>query len=266
MNDNAINHVDLQCLSCGCNLIRNDLKPNIAAKSTYKLFYIYRGSCVVNIEGVSHKVDTDCSVLVFPFQKYFFEQADDLKYYWLEFTGFQGSALVSQTAFNYAEPVVGRMNKDGFEFLFEYPECGTDETYDRYRNAAVVLLIFSFYLEHFPGKNQLENDYVYDARVYIEEHFSDPGLNVNTVVNYLKLNRSYFYRLFKTETGISPVDYINRRRISRAESLLTNRRMSIKDVAYSVGYTDQMYFSRVFKRLSGKTPTEYRNSIILNIK
>lgn len=259
MNDKAINHVDLQCLSCGCNLTRYDLRADTKAQSSYKLFYIYKGSCVMNINEVPHRVNADCSVLVFPFQKYRIEQADNLKYYWLEFTGFQGTALVSQTAFTYTSPVVGGMNKDGFEFLFEYPECGTDEAYDRYRNAAVVLLIFSFYLERFPGSGQRENDYVYAARVFIEDHYSDPSLNVNMVVSHLKLDRSHFYRLFKTETGVSPVDYINRRRISRAESLLTNRRMSIKDVAYSVGYTDQMYFSRVFKRLSGKTPTEFRN-------
>lgn len=117
----------------------------------------------------------------------------------------------------------------------------------------------SYYLERFPSRRKRENSYVFSARSYIQDNFSNPGFNVNSVVDYLKIDRSHFYRLFKNETGLSPVDYINRQRISRAEILLSNLRLSIKDVAFSVGFTDQMYFSKVFKRLNGKTPSEFRN-------
>ena len=258
MNSNSMNHVDLICLSSGNNLQTNSLHAETVAFSSYKLFYIYRGSCVVNVNGTSHLVETDCSIMIFPFQKYEIEQADSLKFFWIEFSGFAAAAFVSQLDFTVTSPTVGRLNKEDFELLFDYPDCSTNAAYEKYRNGAVILLMLSFYLEMFPGKYRKENRYVYSAKLYIEANFNNPELNVNTVVKHLKIDRSYFYRLFKNETGMSPVDYINRQRISRAELLLSDIRMSIKDVAFSVGYTDQMYFSRVFKRLNGHTPTQFR--------
>ena len=68
--------------------------------------------------------------------------------------------------------------------------------------------------------------------------------------------------LFKDETGLSVIDYINRHRISQAESMLSDQSLAIKDVAYSVGFSDQMYFSKVFKKHTGKTPTEYKRLIV----
>ena len=63
------------------------------------------------------------------------------------------------------------------------------------------------------------------------------------------------------EMGVSVIDYIVRRRISKAEIMLANSGLSVKDVAYSVGFSDQMYFSRVFKRIIGKTPSEFRKML-----
>lgn len=259
MNDQARNHVDLICLSCGSNLKSDKLHADTVASSSYKLFYVSRGSCVVNVDGTDHAVEQDCSILVFPFQKYKLEQVDNLKFLWIEFSGFTAAAMVSQLAFSRTSPTVGQLNINGFEQFFEYPTCPTYAVHQSYRNGAVILLIMSYYLERFPSRRKRENSYVFSARSYIQDNFSNPGFNVNSVVDYLKIDRSHFYRLFKNETGLSPVDYINRQRISRAEILLSNLRLSIKDVAFSVGFTDQMYFSKVFKSLNRKTPSEFRN-------
>ena len=236
--------MDLICLSCGSNLKSDKLHADTVASSSYKLFYVSRGSCVVNVDGTDHAVEQDCSILVFPFQKYKLVTA---------------AAMVSQMAFSRTSPTAGQLNINGFEQFFEYPTCPTYAVHQSYRNGAVILLIMSYYLERFPSRRKRENSYVFSARSYIQDNFSNPGFNVNSVVDYLKIDRSHFYRLFKNETGLSPVDYINRQRISRAEILLSNLRLSIKDVAFSVGFTDQMYFSKVFKRLNGKTPSEFRN-------
>ena len=86
--------------------------------------------------------------------------------------------------------------------------------------------------------------------------------DVRSLVEALKIDRSYLYRLFKDKTGVSVSDYITRTRISKAEVLLSNGSLSVKDVAYSVGFPDQMYFSRVFKKINGKTPTQFREMFV----
>ncbi len=261
MNDTAINHIDLICLSSGRSLKSKRMHINAVANSSYKLIYIYKGSCVVNVDGTNHAVEEGCSILIFPFQKYRLEQSDNLIFYWLEFSGFAAAAVVSQISFSRTSPTVGRLGETDFERFFELPECRENTVAGKYRNGAVILLIFSYYLEKYPNQRKTENSYVFSARVYIERNFGNPGFNVNKVADYLKIDRSHFYRIFKNETGLSPVDYINRQRISRAEMLLANLRMSIKDVAFSVGYSDQMYFSRVFKRLNGRTPSDFRKNM-----
>ena len=66
----------------------------------------------------------------------------------------------------------------------------------------------------------------------------------------------------KELTGMSPIDYLTTVRINRACFLLRNSSNNINEIAYSVGYSDPKYFSRVFKRTMGVTPTQYKNSAL----
>ena len=72
------------------------------------------------------------------------------------------------------------------------------------------------------------------------------------------ISESYFHMLFKKWSGLSPVDYRNRLRISHAKSILQNSSMSVGEVSAAVGFDDRFYFSRVFKALTGVSPQKYR--------
>lgn len=261
MKESQFNKIDLICHSCGCNLKTTDLKASVLYQSTYKLFYIFNGTCTVTVDGKKYILDTYCSLLVFPYQSYLIESSENLKFFWIEFSGIESTAMISQTAFRLSSPVVGKLNFRGFEYMFEYPDCKADAVFDKYRNGAAIILILSYYLEHFPYAGKRKNSYVTDARTFIEENYHNPDFSVKKIVEHLKIDRSHFYKLFKNETGLSPVDYITQLRISQAEILLVNDRMAIKDISYAVGFSDPLYFSRVFKRLNGKTPSEFRKNI-----
>ena len=75
---------------------------------------------------------------------------------------------------------------------------------------------------------------------------------------HVGLSSSYLCRIFKEETGLSMNAYITNLRMSKAGELLNDTNSYIKEVAISVGFEDQLYFSRLFKRYSGVTPSEYR--------
>ena len=113
-------------------------------------------------------------------------------------------------------------------------------------------------MEYFPKRESDFNIYVESALNFIERNFQNVHLSVQQVADYVKLDRTYLYRLFKQQMGMSIVEYINRRRVSRAEVMLIDMQISVKDVAFSVGFSDPMYFSRVFKRLNGITPTKFK--------
>lgn len=72
------------------------------------------------------------------------------------------------------------------------------------------------------------------------------------------ISESYFHMLFKKWSGLSPVDYRNRLRVAHAKSFLSNTSMSVNEIALSVGFDDQFYFSRVFKSVTGMSPQKYR--------
>ncbi len=72
------------------------------------------------------------------------------------------------------------------------------------------------------------------------------------------LSESYFYLLFKRSIGLSPVEYRNRIRVNTACSLLEGTSMSIDEISASVGFDTPFYFSRIFKKIMGHSPRQYR--------
>lgn len=74
------------------------------------------------------------------------------------------------------------------------------------------------------------------------------------------LSYCQLFRLFKSETGLSPQQYIEQQRIERAKRLLTVNRLSIKEIAAQVGFANQLYFSRRFQKATGLSPSQYRAS------
>ncbi|HEV2419113.1 MAG TPA: AraC family transcriptional regulator [Terriglobia bacterium] len=94
------------------------------------------------------------------------------------------------------------------------------------------------------------------AREIIESEHQKP-LTVKEVTARVGVSRSHFTLLFKKETGVTFKAYLREARLSKAAELLSTDHLSIKQVAYSVGYSHTSSFARDFKRRFGKTPVEY---------
>lgn len=73
------------------------------------------------------------------------------------------------------------------------------------------------------------------------------------------LSPYYFSRLFKRETGDTFIDYVTKIRIEKAKQLVRDPKRSMKEVCFEVGYRDPAYFTRVFKKMVGCTPSQYRS-------
>jgi AraC-like DNA-binding protein len=95
---------------------------------------------------------------------------------------------------------------------------------------------------------------------YIKLHVHDESLNRERMAQHAALSPGYFSILFKKHTGISPIHYLNKIRMDRAKELLRTSRISIKQIATLVGFSDSFYFSRVFGKETGMSPRDYRNA------
>lgn len=99
------------------------------------------------------------------------------------------------------------------------------------------------------------------AKEYIEEHFHQ-DLRASDVAGFLHITPNYFSTIFKQETGKSFCEYVSRLRVEKAKELLANTSFRVFEIAEEVGYKEYKYFAQVFKKLTGVTPTEYRERLL----
>ena len=97
---------------------------------------------------------------------------------------------------------------------------------------------------------------------YIRENLNQP-LTIQVLSDIAKLNPTYFSNLFSQYMGLSPIQYINKRRIEEAQLLLLSTDQTLYQIARQVGFSDEYYFSRVFKKTIGIAPDHYRKQDIL---
>lgn len=96
------------------------------------------------------------------------------------------------------------------------------------------------------------------VKEYIAEHYSDSGLSVNRISAEMNYSANYLGNAFKREYGESINDYLGKCRVEAAKHLMDETDMRIYEIAFAVGFNDQHYFSKTFRRFAGMSPSEYR--------
>jgi AraC-like DNA-binding protein len=103
--------------------------------------------------------------------------------------------------------------------------------------------------------------YTLQAMNYIDKNYSD-NLQINDIAQFLGLNPNYLSTIFKQETRVTPKEYLIQLRIKKARELLEQTNYPINVISSSVGYSDQLTFSRAFKAVTGKSPKIYREDAL----
>lgn len=97
---------------------------------------------------------------------------------------------------------------------------------------------------------------------FIKSNLHDP-LSIEALSRKACMSQSHFFRCFKNELGISPIDYINIERIKLAKTLLRNPRKSINEACFESGFNNISYFNKVFKKFTNQTPKQYKQKYLL---
>lgn len=92
---------------------------------------------------------------------------------------------------------------------------------------------------------------------YIREHYGEQ-ISLEDVAEAGNVSGNYLGRLFKEEMGVGFHDYLTQVRLEESEKLLAKTNLTIKEIAFQVGYLDEKYYSKLFKKVTGIKPTEYR--------
>ncbi|MGF2146170.1 AraC family transcriptional regulator [Vagococcus fluvialis] len=111
-------------------------------------------------------------------------------------------------------------------------------------------------------KTTPENQLIAFVADWLEQN-SAQAITVQEVANYFGYNKVYLSHLFSKEMGMTLTRYLQLQRIEKAKILLGNSPITIKEVAFAVGFEDEKYFSRVFKKLEHLSPVDYRKKLLL---
>jgi AraC-like DNA-binding protein len=96
------------------------------------------------------------------------------------------------------------------------------------------------------------------AKAYIAGHHGDP-IGLEEIARAMHVSTFYFCKMFKQSTGLTFTEYLAHVRVEKAKSLLINPRLRISDIAYTVGFQSLTHFNRLFRRLTGESPTCFRH-------
>ena len=101
---------------------------------------------------------------------------------------------------------------------------------------------------------------VRDVLNYVDFHYMEP-LSLESLALKYAVNKNYLSTRFSKEVGMTLTDYINLTRVRRSLKLLSNSSLSMQEVAEQVGFAEANYYTRIFRKIHGSTPNEYRRSL-----
>lgn len=136
------------------------------------------------------------------------------------------------------------------------------------RIAALAQLLTSYLVEKYIAAADAKPDFHGGLPIWqlrkVEDHVSEhlaEEISVETLAELVELSPFHFSRVFKQTTGLSPLQFVTRQRITRAQQLIRETSRSLIQVALEVGYTSPSHFTKVFRRVTGVTPIAFRNSL-----
>lgn len=141
------------------------------------------------------------------------------------------------------------------DFSETYHELIQIDNVDRQINVALTKFN-NIVLVNKSGRVDRKLHLINNAKEYLQRHYTEE-ISLNEIANYVNLSPQHFCKIFKETTNSNYVEWVANLRISKAKELLNSSDKTIKEICYLVGYQDPNYFSRIFKKYVGVSPTDY---------
>lgn len=235
-------------------------------RTFYLIHHIVSGKGIYKVGNKSYEVGVGNTFLIYPNTEitYIADKDDPWDYYWVGFSGNDARIIINETDFLKDNPVICIDMDDRFEeLLMDIYNSQGNNVSSKIKMAGYLMLALSLLVEktsHIKKRHESSMAYTNKAMEYIEFNYTEK-LTVQDIADYIGISRSQLYRVFMEMYQKSPMQIILEYRIRIACQLLKTSRLSISSVGYSVGFEDNLYFSRAFKKVIGISPREYIRSI-----
>ena len=277
-----IESMNLMMLNVGFATHHADWNWQKVSSPFIRIFLVVEGEAMLHLPEEDVRLKPGHMYIIPAYTIHSYECHGLFKLYYLHmYEGFKNKMNLQETYELPTEVPAGYVVKQLFEYLSnQQPDARLPEpdpeSYDtssqtsdyveRYQNMALwekmelrgaMLMIMSHFIREAKLRIWTSDERMKRVLKHLHEHITDE-IVIKDLANVACLTKTYFIRLFKQEFGISPVQYINRKKVERAQLLLFTTDKSVKEIAYMLGISDHSYFIRLFRKVAGITPQDYR--------
>lgn len=235
----------------------------------YTIHFILSGQGEFTSDNVTLKLSKNQCFLIYPdtLVSYQADSNNPWKYCWVGFHGLKADYYINQIGFSKRSPAI-QCKKDNNilyaaeELIKEHSDFRLRPKNDLYATSLLYRFLAEVDNSSLSDKIRVNSkeEYVKKAVNFIVRNYSN-RICIEDIARYIGIDRKYLSSLFRKTLNLSPQEYLINYRINKACEFLTKDGLLIKDIASSVGYEDPLHFTRIFRKIKGKSPTQYRQDI-----
>lgn len=237
-------------------------RPN--GRKDYQLLYIATGKGHFYFDGKERILTEGNMILYRPHepQMYYYHASDKIEVYWVHFTGRDVEAVLKKYGLPETENIFYTGTSPDYQCIYremiqELQLCRAN--YEELLSLTLMrffIMINRFIDEGKKSGSDIQNE-IERATHYFNENYNKP-INIDEYAESRHISTCWFIRSFKQILKVTPMQYILSLRMANAQSLLETTEDSISEIAEAVGYDNPLYFSRIFRKNVGVSPSEYR--------
>jgi len=252
---------NLRLIFCGNRIRTFGHKYGPYKLSTCLLCYVEEGSAEFHFGEKTVPVRENTFYVVYPHCGMWYESNPELPWtiHWVVASGAQLDKILGKLKFSPENPTLPIRQTERMELIFRnlFSHSNSANLASKMTCISLLYELFSLLAEERSGMGG--NRHISKALDYISAHYTE-NLSIPDIAEHLHLSSNYFAKLFKQETGVTPVQYIASLRYEKSAHLLRHTDMPISEVAQAVGFSDTLYFSRFFHEFAGRSPTAFRKA------
>ncbi len=261
ISDRSHYNLVLNVYNCGNQDIQIERQE---CPDNYIMYYVNEGKGSVTVRQATHKIEAGQGFVVFPgietkIQSHY---KDTMNVTWVAFSGYLVDRYLSRADLSVYEPVFDDNEQREAGKIFSALLTASLGFPNRYcKIMAQLYSLIGFLIDQSGTKIKqsatMPEFYLMRALDFIDRNYHE-NITIVDIASHVGISRKTLNLVFASLTGFSPKDYLTYYRISKAVDLLKDRNLSIEMISASVGYNDQFYFSKQFKKNVGQTPSECR--------